>query len=208
LPADNFSVRWTRRATFDAATYRFHALADDGVRLWVDGKLLIDQWRDQTPREFTADRTMVRGKHDVKVEYYEHTGGAKVKVWWEKVPASYPDWKGEYWPSRDLSGNAALLRNDKAIDFNWGTGAPATGLPTDNFSARWTRRATFQPGIYRFYAWADDGIRVDLDGSRLINEWHDARNQTYEVDVPLDGTMHQLTVEYYERNGSAGVRYT
>jgi hypothetical protein len=207
LPVDSFSARWTRQAHFDAAVYRFHTLADDGIRLWVDGQLLIDKWQDQHLTEFTADRTMVRGTHGVKVEYYEHTGGARVKVWWDKVAGSYPDWKGEYWPNRDLSGSPGLVRNDKAIDFNWGTGAPATGLPADNLSARWTRQVTFQPGVYRFNAWADDGVRAALDGRWIINEWHDARNEVYSTDLSLNGTTHQVTVEYYERGGNAGVRF-
>jgi hypothetical protein len=207
IPADGFSARWTRQASFDAAVYRFRVLADDGIRLWVDGQLLIDKWQDQHPTEYTADRTMVRGAHSIKVEYYEHTGGARVKVWWEKVAVSYPDWKGEYWPNRDLSGGPSLVRNDKAIDFNWGTGAPATGLPADNLSARWTRQVTFQPGIYRFYAWADDGVRAALGGQWIINEWHDARDEVYSADLSLNGTTHQVTVEYYERGGNAGVRF-
>jgi hypothetical protein len=173
----------------------------------VDGQLLIDKWQDQHPTEYTVDRTMVRGTHSVKVEYYEHTGGARVKVWWEKVAASYPDWKGEYWPNRDLSGNPSLVRNDKTVDFNWGTGTPATGLPADNLSARWTRQATFQPGVYRFYAWADDGVRAALDGRWIIDEWHDARDEVYSADLSLNGTTHQVTVEYYERGGNAGVRF-
>ena len=213
LPADNFSVRWTRQAEFEATTYRFHALADDGVRLWVDGVLLIDQWRDQQPREWTADRAMVAGRRTIVVEYYEHTGGARIQVWWEKIALSFPDWKGEYWPNRDLNGSPVLLRNDKGpggtlgLEFDWGTGAPAPGLPADNFSARWTRQVTFDPGIYRLQARADDGVRVYVDGRPVLDEWHDYRDQTYTVDMPMGGA-HQLEVHYYERGGGARIRFS
>jgi len=213
LPADNFSARWTRQAEFDATTYRFHVLADDGVRLWVDGQLLIDKWQDQHPTEYTADRTLVRGRHALRVEYYEGTGGARIKVWWVKVETSYPDWKGEYWSNRDLSGNPSLVRNDKGtssppgIDFSWGSGAPAAGLPSDNLSARWTRQVALPAGIYRFYAWADDGVRLAVNGQWIINEWHDARDKVYSADLPLQEAKHQVKVEYYERGGTAAVRF-
>jgi hypothetical protein len=207
VPADSFAARWTRQWFFEATTYRFHALADDGIRLWVDGQLLIDKWQDRQPTEFTAHRTMVHGTHTIRVEYYEHTGGARVHVWWEKAPTTYPDWKGEYWTNRDLDGQPALLRNDESIDFDWGTGAPAAGLPADNLSARWTRRVTFQPGVYRFYARADDGVRASLDGRWIINEWHDARPEVYSTELPLNGTTHQVLVEYYERGGHAAARF-
>jgi len=61
-------------------------------------------------------------------------------------------WRGEYYNNRYLTGNPALVRNDQAIDFQWGKGAGATGLPSDNFSARWTRKVTFDRGLYSLYA--------------------------------------------------------
>ena len=207
LPVDNFSTRWTRQASFEAATYRFHAVVDDGVRLWVDGQQLIDAWYDHSLHEVTADHTMVRGTHKIRVEYYEHSGNARVKVWWEKVASpSYPDWKGEYWPNRDLNGDPALVRNDRGLDFNWKSSAVAPGLPADNFSIRWNRWVTFQSGLYRFHAWVDDGVRFYVDGKLVLNEWHDSGNGMYEVDLSLSGA-HQLVVEYYEHAGEARIRF-
>jgi hypothetical protein len=206
LPADNFSARWTRLVSFDAATYRFHLIVDDGARLWVDNQLLIGAWRDGAARELTADYPLAAGQHSLRLEYYEHGDKARVRLWWEKTTAaSYPDWKGEYWSNRNLSGSPSLVRNDKAIDFNWGKGAPAAGLPADNFSARWSRQVTFAPGVYTFSAWADDGIRLYLDGKLLLNEWHDGRGDVvYKADANLSG-VHGLVVEYYENGGDSRV---
>jgi hypothetical protein len=92
------------------------------------------------------------------------------------------------------------------IDFSWGTGAAAAGLPKDNFSVRWTRQVTFQPGIYRFNAWADDGIRVYVNDQPVVNEWHTASGEVYTVDLSLDGAR-RLTVEYYEQSEEARVRF-
>ncbi len=102
ISADTFSIRWTGWVQAKAsASYNFHLLADDGVRLWLDGKLIIDEWRDQGATEFTSApvRLLAGEKYDVKLEYYERTGGAVVELSWsapglpkEIIPASqlYP----------------------------------------------------------------------------------------------------------------------
>jgi hypothetical protein len=208
LPPDNFSARWTRNAAFGAGTYRFHLGMDDGARLWVDDVLIIDQWQDGSYRETVADLALVQGSHSLRAEYYERTGSAQVRLWWEWVSGPvYPDWRGEYWSNMGLLGSPTLVRNDPAVDFYWGSGSPAVGLPADGFSARWTRQANFGRGIYRFSAQADDGIRVYLDNRLLLNEWHDGDGSTvYTVDAPVEG-VHWLTVEYYERMGNAMARF-
>jgi len=208
VPSDNFSARWTRRVEFDAATYRFHVVVDDGARLWLDDQLIIDSWRDGGTRELTADYALVRGTHDLRVEFYEHTRGACIHVWWEKISSPpYSDWKGEYWSNRHFNGGPALVRNDEEISFDWGRAAVAAGLPADDFSARWSRKATFEAGVYRFHAWADDGIRLYVDGDLVLDEWHDSRgDEVHVVDLTLTG-QHQLVVEYYERSGEALARF-
>lgn len=206
LPVDNFSARWTRKVPLENGLYRFHILADDGIRLWIDGQLRYDAWRDQEARDMTLDLSLTKGTHEVKVEYYEDGGGARVHVWWERISApTYPDWKGEYWKNRDLNGSPALVRNDPSVNFDWASDAPAVGLPSDNFSARWSRQVTFSSGRYRFYALADDGIRVRLNDTAIINEWHDSDGQkVYTADVSIDGTRN-VVIEYYERGGDARV---
>lgn len=206
VPTDNFSARWTRAYDFEAATYRFNLVVDDGARLWVDDRLVIDSWHDGGMRQESREYTLARGWHSLRVEYYERAGDAGIRLWWEKVGSeSYPDWKGEYWSNRDLRGSPAYVRNDRKIDFDWGRGAPAAGLPADNFSVRWSRRVDFEKGTYRFSARADDGIRIYLDGQRILNEWHAGDDsQVYTGKVRLDG-RHQVVVEYYENQGHARV---
>jgi PKD repeat protein len=208
LPVDGFSARWSRNWNFERGLYRFVVVVDDGARLWVDGQLMIDTWRDGGAREITAEYALDEGQHHLRLEYYERNGNAEIGLWWDKIAApSYPDWQGEYWANGNLSGNPIFGRNDRTIAFDWGQGAPIAGFPASNFSARWSRWITFTPGIYRLYARADDGIRVYVDNVLVLNEWRSSDgNQLYTVDLQLSG-VHQLVVEYYEQAGTALVQF-
>ena len=209
VPADDFSVRWTGSGTFDAAVYRFFVLVDDGARLWIDDRLVIDAWQDGSARELSAEVGLAKATHALRLEFFDHTRQARIRLRWEKVSApAFNDWKGEYYSNRDLSGNPALVRNDKSIEFKWENVSPAVGIPADDFSVRWTRKLSFQPGLYRFSARADDGLRVYLDNQLIINEWHDSSGSTlYQAEQNLSGER-TLKVEYYEHAGKADVTLT
>lgn len=84
VTADFFSAHWSRTANFSAGLYRFFARSDDGVRVWVDGQIIIDEWRIQAAAGFYHDLVLNAGNHTIVVEYYEDTGRAEVYVWWEK----------------------------------------------------------------------------------------------------------------------------
>ncbi len=86
IQSDSFSIRWTGwvQAKVSGA-HLFHVFSDDGVRLWVDGKLIIDKWKVQSGTENTSDSTvsMTAGKkYDIKLEYFEQAGAASAKLSW------------------------------------------------------------------------------------------------------------------------------
>jgi hypothetical protein len=82
--ADLFSVRWTGRITPPfSETYRFYANTDDGVRLWVNNILLVDNWTDHGPAETSGTITLTAGvRYDIRLEYYEKSGSAVVQLLW------------------------------------------------------------------------------------------------------------------------------
>jgi hypothetical protein len=207
LPADGFSARWTGATRFDQAIYRFRVVVDDGARLWVDGNLLIDAWATGSSREITQDIGLTRGEHTLRLEYFEGRGRASVRLFWEKPREPvFTEWKGEYWSTPDLTGSASMIRNDPQINFDWGLQAPASGVPADHFSVRWTRAVSFPNGVYRFSLRADDGVRLWIDDVRVIDEWHTSDGSTvYTLDRSLTGA-HTLRVEYNDEGGQAQVQ--
>jgi len=84
IAPDSFSARWTGQVLADKTqTYTFYATADDGVRLWVDGKQIINDWSDHGAREDKGTISLVAGKkYDIKLEYYDKQYGAVIKLSW------------------------------------------------------------------------------------------------------------------------------
>ena len=209
VPVDNFSVRWTRQLSFPATQpYRFVLRSDDGVRLWIDNTLVIDEWHTATSTAYTRDVNLTAGWHAFRIEYYEGGGDAYVQFSVQTVPQTFINWKGEYFANMTLSGLPVLTRDDAAISFDWGQGAPANGLPVDGFSVRWTRTLKFDAAVYRFSLRSDDGVRLWVDGILQIDEWHNSGGQTFTRDVQLGAGNHSLRVEYFENTGGALVYFT
>lgn len=83
---DDFAVVW--QGTVQApvtGSITFSTYTDDGVRLWVDGQLLIDDWRDKSPNRVTAPSiSLTAGQHyAIRMEYYENGGGAVAQLEWQ-----------------------------------------------------------------------------------------------------------------------------
>jgi len=84
MAVDTFSVRWTGRVQPRySETYTFFTSSDDGVRLWVNSQLLVNQWVEQTPLESSATITLIAGQtYEIQLDYYEGTGGAQARLSW------------------------------------------------------------------------------------------------------------------------------
>ena len=84
ITSRDFSVRWQGYFNFEAATYTFNLMASDGIRLYVDGDLVLDRWRDQPAYMYAVRRSISAGAHLISVEYYEHTGLSTAHLSWQK----------------------------------------------------------------------------------------------------------------------------
>lgn len=117
---------------------------------------------------------------------------------------SDPVWQAKYWNNTQLSGNPVMQRTESAIDHDWGTTSPQAGVVNaDYFSARWTRYIDVTPGTYRFTVKSDDGIRVWVDNTLIVDSWTVHALKTDIVDYALTSGHHLITVEYYEAAGLA-----
>ena len=91
VPTD-FAVRWTRTTKFYAGWYTFHVRTDDGVRVWVNDDLILDDWTDHGPVDhYVSVPFASTGNATVRVEYYDSGGGAVALVeWWEDWESPSP----------------------------------------------------------------------------------------------------------------------
>ncbi|MNB80314.1 PA14 domain protein [compost metagenome] len=87
IPIDKFSVRWTGSIQpLFSETYTLNVVTDDGVRLWVDGKLLIDSWVIQAGERVGTSIPFKAGqRYDIRIEYFENTGGASAVLYWSSA---------------------------------------------------------------------------------------------------------------------------
>jgi hypothetical protein len=86
IAPDTFSARWTGQVEAPTSgTYTFYAYTSDGVRLWVDGELVIDEWSNQSAREWSGDISLQAGeRYAIKMEYFEGRGRATAKLLWSR----------------------------------------------------------------------------------------------------------------------------
>ncbi|MBN1680953.1 MAG: SH3 domain-containing protein [Anaerolineae bacterium] len=232
VQADNFSARWTKTVNFTSpGQWTFVAGADDGIRMFIDSTAIINEWHDATGgyKNYTVTlNELTAGNHDLKVEYYEAGGLAGVKVeWWQGNASGQPtadsgaditgihyteaDWYANFYESSGLAGDPVVTRTDKKIDFNWEFSSPEGVIRDDYWSARWIGKVNFAvPGHWQFWAGADDGIRVWVDDTRIVDQWRDAGDQgfiTHRVHLyELTAGEHTITVEYYDALGKAAVK--
>lgn len=113
-------------------------------------------------------------------------------------------WKGSYFSDKYFS-EFVEERKDLEVRFNWFTGGPFNNMPQDRFSVRWEKVEYFKTGNYRFFAVADDGVRVYVDDQLIIDGWKIQPATEYKGDIFLHEGHHKLVVEYYEEAEDAQI---
>jgi PA14 domain len=131
VPADNFSVRWTGRVSPRySGAYTFYTSSDDGVRLWVNGQKLVDNWTNHGVTENSGVISLVAGqKYDLKLEYYDATGGATARLSWSsscEPKAAVPT--SQLYPAAPTGGDAATYNFETSAQSWVSTGAGVTAV--------------------------------------------------------------------------------
>jgi glucose/arabinose dehydrogenase len=113
---------------------------------------------------------------------------------------------GSYFNNSNFSG-AAVTRLDPAIDFSWGSGAPAPGVGADTFSVRWTGQIEAPySGTYTFYTQSDEGIRLWINNVQLVNHWNSRGSEDSATITLSAGQRYAIRIDYYDKRGSATAR--
>lgn len=115
--------------------------------------------------------------------------------------------QGDYFADTSLTRRAAT-RKDAAIDFDWSLGAPLPEVPSDQWSARWTGRLRApETGEYQFATVADDGVRLWVGGTLLIDDWRGHGPEYHSGRVTLEaGRRYDFRLEFYDEILGATVK--
>jgi hypothetical protein len=188
-----WSARWTGFIEAPVGgEYTFHTFSNDGIRLWIDGTLIIEDWTDHGEQEDVGRMALEAGRrYPLRMEYFYNGGQGVSRLWWtppggrkEPVPAnafrlpSGTGWgaRGEYFRGTDLQ-QPWFERDDGQIDFAYGVKPPMPGAAGDGSTA----------------------LAIELGPGRWLAEWVDTKTG----DVPRrerveGGGVRTLTSPPYE----------
>lgn len=234
--ADNFSVRWTGQVNPRyTGAYTFLTNSDDGVRLFINGTKIIDNWTRHGATVNTGTANLTAGvKANVTMEFFDSSGGATAQLMWQSksqakeiipesqlsntyTPPTTPPAQpppsgtgdgllGTYFDNMDFTAQK-FARVDPQVSFNWGTGSPASSVQADTFSVRWTGQVlAAKSETYTFYTNSDDGARLTVNGKVLIDKLIPQGPTEYAGSIALvAGQRYNIQLDYMERSGGAQV---
>ncbi|CAM3981063.1 PA14 domain-containing protein [Mesobacillus zeae] len=227
VPADNFSARYVTAKRIPAGDYVLRTGADDGLQVYVDGELVLDRFTNNSFREDSiklniSDRGTVADKdvHWIEVRYKEASSSSRVEAYLQPYSdavniGSNDGWFGEFYKNTTLSGNPVIIGGKNpifrvdSVNFNWGQAAPTPLIPADYFSARFTKKMYMaETGDYVMTVYADDGVRVKVDGITKIDSWQYVSGNKRQVILrSLPAGVHTITIEYYDGKLGASVKF-
>lgn len=180
LGVDTFTTRWTGKVEPQySETYTFYTQTDDGVRLWVNGQLLIDKWIDQGSTEWSGQLTLTAGQRfDIRMDFYENGGGAMAKLSWSSANQ----------PKQIVPQSRLYLPGSTAqVSFNWLV-ADQLGTPRIIFDQTGSLASTSRHDYFPF------GEEMFVAG------------RTPQLGYTgSDGTRQKFTL--YERDGESGLDF-
>jgi RNase P/RNase MRP subunit p29 len=233
-----FYIRWTGmiRAPKDGK-YTFFLESDDGSRLFIDGRQIIDNGGRHRMTEKSGEVELTAGDHTIKVEFFENEVDAGCILRWqppgtakETVPAkvlfhrssaavaeSSTGLTGEYFdvestledfPTIPADKKPVVKRVDKTVNFESTLeGFHGTQL-VDFFYVRWTGKIHVpKDGKYTFFLESDDGSRLYIDGKQIIDHNGLHAMEEKEGEAELKEGKHSIKIEFFENDVDAGCKF-
>lgn len=232
-PVNNFSVRFTGwlKAPSDGQ-YKITVVHDDGVRIWLDGRNVLDKWKpSKNSSAFVVELT--KEPQTIRVEYFDGGSLARIGLQWQAVGAVQPSiipseafFPDEQSAKQSAKGNKAkenrmaglkvqyfdekfkrklrTSRLPKAETF-WGLGAAEPGLPADA-AARYSGYVVApRSGHYTFHAWGDDGLRFWIDEKPTLECKWNRDGTPAQASVRLTaGQPHAIRIDFVDVTNSGG----
>ena len=120
----------------------------------------------------------------------------------------YNDNASTYPLASPFTGSPVLTRTDATVDFYWGTGSPGSPVTSNFFSAKWVGKLKAPVATsYTFKVTGDDGVRLFLNGVKVIDGWMDQGATSYSYITTLTGgTLYDIELHYYEHASDAACR--
>lgn len=110
-----------------------------------------------------------------------------------------------YYDNTSFSGTPKVSRCENGpIAYRWGIGSPVSGIGIDNFSVRWSGAHDFEAGTYTFRVFADDGVRLRVDGATILDQWQ-SQAAGWEIQRTMTAGTHQIEVDYYDGMAGASI---
>lgn len=136
IEPDTFSIRWTGKIRIDhEETYTFTTLTDEGVRLWIDGHLVIDHWQIGAASN-NGMMALTTGLHEIKVEFFEETGEAFVHLSWSSPSTPTAIIPQDHLLPPESAGHAPVLSWTGEAGYTVDGIDPETGNTTAAFTYR------------------------------------------------------------------------
>ena len=183
--ADRFSARWTTSVNLlEEGTYRFTTVSDDGVRVWVGGEQLIDNWTVHAEEIDVATVLLDSGAYDVVVEYFENTGVANITFTWERLDAAADcgdtyvvesgDWLSRIARRCGVTVEALLAANPQITDPNAINAGQVLTIPGPDVTATTRFNLNFRPQPTTDSTPIDvipAGVTVPVTGRNEAGDW-------------------------------------
>jgi hypothetical protein len=211
LPCDSFSIQWTASPLLQAGTHRLFMYADEGFRLFVDGRLRDRGGWDLNEAGGSQDNMIdmyvaTTQQKEITFDFHDQGGLAEARLWIQ--PLNQPKFKVEFFGNPFLNGAPVATEYYHAAFEDWGYGRAHEDLPSaDTFSIRWSGDRFFHAGCYIFFVYVDDGARLWIDDEQLIDEWFSRRGTYNSLVTCLTTGYHEVILEYYESTNEAEIRF-
>lgn len=211
IPPDYFSTIFQKNINVSEGPYNIQVRANDGVKVFIDDQLEIDQWNNKSVHSFNKPIYLEAGNHNIRVEYKEIVGVAELSFKLDTFEMKDNQWYGMVFPNSDFSGAPKLIGYHEPIsnlDFDWGRGSPADGIPSDYFSTIFKNTISVTEGPYTFNLKVNDGVQVLVDGKLIIDKWNNESVNSFGKTIYLDAGRHNIEIRYKELIGVAELRAT